>query len=97
MKRLINIIYYLSLGIFIVTFTLLNTQPVTVSYYFGTFELDLLVVIVICFALGILIGVSAMIGKILKMRQDLSASDRKLKMAEKELENLRSLPLKDDE
>jgi putative membrane protein len=96
MKRIINVILILIVTIFTVTFTLLNSQPVKVNFYFGSYELDLLVVIVICLVLGALLGVMAALGKLLSMKQELMRKERKIKVTEKEVENLRSLPLQDE-
>ena len=96
MKRIINIILILIVTVFTVTFTLLNSQPVKVNFYFGSYELDLLVVMVICLVLGVLLGVMAALGKMLSMKKELMRKERKIKVTEKEVENLRSLPLQDE-
>lgn len=96
MKRIVSLILLIVITLFTVTFTLLNSQPVKVNYYFGHFEIDLLIVMIICLALGALLGVTAALGKFISLKQELMRKDKKIKVTEKELENLRSLPLKDD-
>ena len=66
------------------------------NFYFGSYELDLLVVMVICLVLGVLLGVMAALGKMLSMKKELMRKERKIKVTEKEVENLRSLPLQDE-
>ena len=82
--------------IFTVTFTLLNSQPVKVNYYFGSYEIDLLIVVVICLVIGAFLGIMAALGKMFSLKQEMSRKEKKIKITEKELENLRSLPLKDE-
>ena len=86
----------LAVTLFTVTFTLLNSQPVKVNYYFGSYEIDLLIVVVICLVIGSLLGVTAVLGKVFSLKQEVSRKEKKIKITEKELENLRSLPLKDE-
>jgi len=96
MKRIIYLILVLVVTIFTVTFTLLNSQPVKVNYYFGSYEIDLLVVVVICLVIGAFLGIMAALGKVFSLKQEMSRKEKKIKITEKELENLRSLPLKDE-
>ena len=96
MKRIVYLILILVVTLFTVTFTLLNSQPVKVSYYFGSYEIDLLIVVVICLVIGALLGVTAVLGKVFSLKQEMSRKDKKIRITEKELENLRSLPLKDE-
>lgn len=96
MKRIIYLILVLVVTLFTVTFTLLNSQPVKVNYYFGSYEIDLLIVVVICLVIGAALGVTAALGKVFSLKQEMSRKEKKIKITEKELENLRSLPLKDE-
>lgn len=96
MKRIVNLVLILIVTLVTVTFTLLNSQPVKINYYFGSYEIDLLIVIVMALVIGALLGVMAALGKLVSLKQEMLRKDKKIKMAEKELENLRSLPLKDD-
>lgn len=96
MKRIIYLILILVVTLITVTFTLLNSQPVKVNYYFGSYEIDLLIVVVICLVIGAFLGVMAALGKVFSLKQEMSRKDKKIKITEKELENLRSLPLKDE-
>ena len=96
MKRIVNLVLILIVTLVTVTFTLLNSQPVKINYYFGSYEIDLLIVIVMALAIGALLGVTAALGKLVSLKQEMLRKDKKIKISEKELENLRSLPLKDD-
>jgi len=96
MKRILYLIVIILIAIFTISFTLLNSQPVTVSYYFGRYEVDLLVVIVICFTLGAVVGVFSVLGKMFSLKHEVIKKEKEIRITEKEVENLRSLPLKDE-
>jgi len=96
MKRIVSLVLILFVTLITVTFTLLNSQPVKINYYFGNFEIDLLIVIVISLVIGALLGVVAALGKLFSLKHEILRKEKKIKVTEKELENLRSLPLKDD-
>jgi len=96
MKRIIKIILITFVTAITVTFTLLNSQPVKINLYVVHFDLDLLVVVVICLIAGALLGVVAAFGKLVSLKKDILRRDKKIRTMEKEVENLRSLPIKDD-
>ena len=96
MKRIVNLVLILIVTLVTVTFTLLNSQPVKINYYFGSYEIDLLIVVVMALVIGALLGVTAALGKLVSLKQEILRKEKKIKISEKELENLRSLPLKDD-
>jgi len=96
MKRIVNLVLILIVTLVTVTFTLLNSQPVKINYYFGSYDIDLLIVIVMALVIGALLGVMAALGKLVSLKQEMLRKEKKIKVTEKELENLRSLPLKDD-
>jgi len=96
MKRLVKIILISIVTLITVVFTLLNSQPVKINFYFGHYELDLLVVIVISLVVGAVLGITAAMGKLLGLKQEVARKDKKIRVMEKEVENLRSLPLKEE-
>lgn len=96
MQRIIRLILIFLVTVFTVAFTLLNSQPVTLDFYLGSFEVDLVIVILTSLAIGSLLGVTAVLGKLISFKQEIMRKDKKIKVTEKEVENLRSLPLKDE-
>lgn len=78
-----------------VTFASLNSGPVTIHYYVGehTFSLSLLLVLV--FASGSLLGLLVGFWLLLKLKVKNYRLSQHLKVAEKEIENLRAIPLQD--
>ncbi|NOZ53497.1 MAG: LapA family protein [Gammaproteobacteria bacterium] len=96
MKRILYLIIIFFIAMFTISFTLLNSQSVTISYYFGNSEVDLLVVLIVCFTLGALLGVFSVLGKVFSLKHEIIKKEKEIKIAEKEVENLRALPFKDE-
>jgi len=96
MKRIVKIILISVVSLITVTFTLLNSQRVNINFYFGHYEIDLLVVVVISLVAGAALGIVAALGRLLVLKQEVMRKEKKIKTMEKEVENLRSLPIKDD-
>ncbi|MBV8803079.1 MAG: LapA family protein [Gammaproteobacteria bacterium] len=88
----LTILFVILLGI---TFASLNSGPVTIHYYIGqhTFSLSLLLVLV--FAAGSLLGLIVGFWLLLKLKVKNYRLAHHLKIAEKEIQNLRSIPLQD--
>ena len=95
MKRIILLFVLLLIAIVAISFTLSNSQPVLLNYYFGKRETDLLVVIVFSLSIGAALGVLATLGMVLRLKHELVKLRKTVKITEKEVDNLRSLPLKD--
>lgn len=96
MMRIVKLVLILLVTILTVTFTLLNSQPVKLDFYMGSYEIDLVIVIIVCLVLGSALGITAVLGKLISLKQELLRKDKKIRVTEKEVENLRSIPLKDD-
>lgn len=92
----------LSLGILLIvlllglSFAVLNSGTITVNYYMGEREIPLSVALVLALVLGALLGILSALGVILRQRTRISRLNRAVTMTEKEVMNLRSLPIKDD-
>lgn len=65
-------------------FAVKNDQPVVLRYFFGYEWQTSLVVVLLCFfALGIVIGLLAMLGSMFRQRRELAAVRRELKLKNK--------------
>ena len=96
MKRIVKIVLITLITIITVIFTLFNSQPVKINFYFAQFDSDLLIVIVACLVVGAVLGIVAAFGKLISLKKEILRKDKKIRTMEKEVENLRSLPLRDD-
>jgi len=95
MKRILFFIVLLILVVFTISFTLLNTQTVSIKYYFVQWNTDLMKVILFSVCLGAALGFMATIGMVIRLKHELKRKKKEVKLIEKEVANLRALPLKD--
>lgn len=90
-------IYYLVL-IFValigVTFATLNAEIVSFNYYFGKVNLALSLLLVYFLAIGLVLGLIASIFPLLKCKKRNFQLKRQVNHMEKEIENLRTMPIK---
>lgn len=76
-------------------FGYLNYASTSVNLLWGSVDAPLVVLIAIAFALGLVIALIVCGIKIAKLKATLSSNRRKLKDAEAEISNLRSMPIHD--
>lgn len=93
--RIISYIFLLIIVIFGMTFATLNSDSVTINYYFDVSSLPLSLLVVIVFALGCLLGMVVGLWLLFKSKLQTYKVRQKLSLAEKEIENLRAIPLQD--
>ncbi len=78
------------------SFSSLNNEQVVFNYYFGTKNIALSLLLILALGCGILIGFLVAIASWVKLKRDNLKIKSRLKMVEKELTNLRSIPIKDE-
>ncbi len=93
--RIITYILLLLIIILGITFALLNHSPVTFNYYLGQLVLPLSMLLIISFAFGSLLGLLVSLWIYIKLKISNFRLHKHLKVAEKEIENLRAIPLQD--
>lgn len=94
--RMISYFFLLLIVIFGMTFATLNSASVTIDYYFYQSTLPLSLLLVIVFAMGCLIGMVVGIWLLIKAKMLNYRLRQRLQMAEKEISNLRTIPLQDN-
>lgn len=77
------------------TFACLNAEAVSVNYYFAQKEIPLSLLIALGLFTGGILGWVSSLGLVIKLKKDHFILHQKFKHAEKELENLRQIPLED--
>lgn len=77
------------------TFACLNIDNVSVNYYIGTATMPLSILLAFTFGLGGLAGLLATLKGTIQLKHERRCLRQRLKTAEKEIENLRVMPLKD--
>lgn len=81
--------------LFGITFAALNSASVTVNYYLGQSEIPLSLLLVFVFAAGCLVGLLVGLWLLFKAKLKTYRLRQRLALAEKEIENLRAIPLQD--
>lgn len=97
MKRLFYLILFFILAFFAMTIYLKNPQSVLIEYYFGiSREIPLVLLLIATFILGLLFGWLGMILSVFKNKREVGRTKKQLAKVEKEVENLRTMPIKND-
>jgi len=94
--RLISFVVLLVVFVFAVVFATLNVDDIQLNYQLGTITMPLSLSLAIATAVGVIIGVIATMGIVIRMRRKLVKLRKTIKLTEKELINLRKLPIRDD-
>lgn len=93
--RIISYFFLLVIVLFGMTFATLNSESVTINYYLGQSTLPLSLLLVIVFAFGCLIGMIVGFWLLMKAKLLNYRLRQRLSLAEREIENLRAIPLQD--
>ena len=96
MLRLIYSVLTLLVVIFGIVFAVLNADGVQLNYYLGSIELPLSLVIVFAIIVGALLGIFASLSFIIGSKRNSAKLKRSVEVAEKEIVNLRNIPIKDE-
>lgn len=95
MARLIGFIVLLVVFVFALAFAALNVDDIQLNYHLGTITLPLSLSLAIATAIGVVIGIIATMGIVIGMRRELVKLRKTIKLTDKELTNLRKLPIRD--
>ena len=93
--RIVIIIFYLILILVGVSFAALNATSVQVNFYFATLNMPISVLIILMLAMGMLIGFTLFLFKYWRLQTEHRKIKNQLKLTEKEIRNLRAIPLQD--
>lgn len=96
MMRLIKGLFIVLIVVLGITFSLLNAQHVVLDYYVGSANLPLSLLLAMVLCLGAALGFLSMIHIIMKLKRRNRKLNKHLKRIDKELSNLRTLPLQDN-
>jgi lipopolysaccharide assembly protein A len=92
--RLVLIFIYLILVLLGISFAVLNANTVQLNLYVTTLSLPMSVLIILVLGIGILSGFFIFLGRYWRLKRNLKKANYQLKLTEKEIQNLRSIPLK---
>ncbi|MDF1677606.1 MAG: LapA family protein [Legionellaceae bacterium] len=92
--RFIMMIFYLCLMLLGVSFSVLNAGAVTLNLYFKTVTLPMSMLVVMAFVLGVLVGFVIFWSRYWCRYVKYRKVKHQLEMMEREIKNLREIPLK---
>jgi lipopolysaccharide assembly protein A len=95
MSRIAKLILALVILVSGLAFHLKNNELIALNYYVGSIELPVSLIVVLVLCIGALLGVLASLPIIIKLKQQKSKLERQIKNSEKEINNLRVMPVKD--
>jgi putative membrane protein len=78
-----------------VALAVMNADPVNLNYYFGSRELPLSVLLVAAVFVGAILGMVAGLGGMMRVKRENADLRKQARLASEEVNNLRSLPIKD--
>ena len=93
--RILMTIFYLLLILVGVSFAGLNATSVQINVYFTTFHMPISVLIVLTFGIGVFLGLALFLSRYWRLKTENRRIKTQLKLTEKEIRNLRAIPLQD--
>ena len=91
--RIINWIFRVVLFVALLGLAMKNDQPVTLSYFFGLeWQSYLVIVLLIFFSAGVVVGVLAMLTKVLRLRREVSVLKRDIRAIKKQQDSAETQP-----
>jgi len=96
MVRILYLFIFLVLVIFGIVFAVLNAEPVNLNYYVGSKEVALSLILVLAMIAGAIMGVIASASMIISNQREVKKLRKYVELAEKEVTNLRAIPIRDN-
>ena len=93
--RIVMTVFYLILILFGISFAALNASSVHVNFYFTTLKMPISVLMTLMLGVGILLGFLLFLGRYWRLKGEYRKIKNQLRLTEKEIKNLRSIPLQD--
>jgi putative membrane protein len=93
--RILKISFILLVSFLIVAFALLNASSIQINYLLGHFQLPLSLALLLFLSLGALIGMLWTASWVITQRYHVHELNKKVNLLQKEIDNLRAMPVKD--
>lgn len=94
--RIVKYLFLILVAFLGVTFAALNAEPIALNFYIGNYTLPLSLLLAITLILGCMLGLITALRLYFKLKTENLRLSHRLKLAEKELSHLRTIPLKYD-
>lgn len=93
--RIFSYIVLLIIILLGITFAALNANSVTLNYYVGTRNISLSLLLVFAMGIGIILGFLTAMLSLIRLKSENIRLNHQIKQVRQEVENLRSIPIKD--
>lgn len=93
--RIVMTVFYLLLILVGISFAGLNATSVQLNVYFATFHMPISVLIVLTLSIGVFMGLLLFLSRYWRLKAENRRIKTQLKLTEKEIRNLRAIPLQD--
>lgn len=93
--RIILSVFYLLLILLGISFAALNAASVPVNLYFTKWTLPISVLMIGMLALGVFVGFLLFFARYWRLKAEYHRLNNQLKLTEREIKNLRSIPIQD--
>ena len=94
--RFFKLLFILMVMLVGAAFAVMNAENVNLNYYFGSSVLPLSVVLVGAVCFGAVLGILAGLGGLARLKHENASLRRQVRLASQEVNNLRTMPIKDD-
>lgn len=95
MSRIAKLILVFVILLIGLAFHLKNNQLIELNYYVGVINMPMSWLVVFVLFIGSMLGVMASLPLLIKLKRDKSKLERQIKNSEKEINNLRVMPVRD--
>ena len=93
--RIVMMIIYLLVIIIGISFAVLNSTSVQVDFYITTIKMPVSMFMFLMLGIGIVVGFVFYLPKSLRLKYEIRNLKAQLRLTEKEIKNLRAIPLQD--
>ena len=93
--RIVMTIFYLVLILVGISFAALNASSVQVNFYFTTLKMPISVLMTLMLGVGIILGCILFLSRYWRLKAEHRKIKNQLRLTEKEIKNLRAIPLQD--
>jgi putative membrane protein len=94
--RVVYVTVFIILAALLVVFALLNAGSVEINYFLGKRTMPLSLLLLAALMVGFVVGVLGTLKSVIHARARAFRLKRKANVLQKELDNLRAMPVKDD-
>lgn len=95
MRFFLLLLLFIIFGFVGILLGLRNVALIDIDYYFGVIQIPSSVALTVALLIGGFVGLSTSVTLVLRLKRCVSKLEKKVKLSEREIENLRKLPIQD--